>query len=72
MTRRNPAQLQPPLTALQLELLRLYSTELTEEELLELKQELAGYFARKAIAGAGEIWKERQLSDEDMDAWLHE
>ena len=61
---------QAPLSDLQLELLKLYSTDLTEEELLDLKRELARYFAGKAIASADRVWDERGLSNEDMDAWL--
>ncbi len=61
-----------PLNALQLELLKLYSTEISREDLLEVKRVLARHFANKAIAGADEIWRERELSGEDMDAWLRE
>ncbi len=60
------------LSGLQLELLKLYSTELTKEETLELKQLLARHFARKAIAAADRSWDERKLTDQDMDAWLNE
>jgi len=61
-----------PLTPLQLELLKLYSTGISEGELLELKRELARYFASKAIAAADRVWQERLLSERDMDAWLDE
>jgi hypothetical protein len=67
-----PAAPSAPLSGLQLELLKLYSTEMTTEELLEVKQLLARYFARKAVESADQIWDQRQLTDEDMDAWLHE
>ena len=60
-----------PLTPLQLELLKLYSTELTSEELQELKQVLGRYFAGKAIASADRSWDKQGLSDEDMDLWLN-
>jgi len=59
-----------PLSALQLELLKLYSTKMTETELRDLKRELAHYFARKAIAAADRVWDEKGLSNEDMDEWL--
>ena len=61
-----------PLSRLQLELLKLYSTEMTTEELLEVKDLLARYFARKAVASADRVWDQRQLTNEEMDAWLHE
>ena len=60
-----------PLTPLQLELLKLYSTELTTEELRDLKQELGRYFAGKAIMAADQSWDSKGLSDEDMDVWLN-
>jgi len=66
-----PTALQTPLSPLQLELLKLYSTEMTSSELLELKRVLARYFATKATAAADQAWDERGLSNEDMDAWLH-
>jgi hypothetical protein len=73
MTQPKPASmaLRTPLNPLQLELLKLYSTEMTQAELLELKQELARYFAAKAIAVADQVWDERGLSNEDMDVWLN-
>ncbi len=71
-TRHSVPQISAPLSGLQLELLKLYSTELTREETLELKQLLARHFARKAVDSADRSWDEQQLSDQDMDAWLHE
>ena len=74
---RQPADnesIQPsrPLTNLQLELLKLYGTDLPDEDLQEIKQLLAQYFARKAISEADRIWDERGLTNETMDAWLNE
>jgi hypothetical protein len=61
-----------PLSNLQMELLKLYSTNLPEPELIELKMILANYFAQKAIQGADLIWEEKQLSSHDMETWLNE
>ena len=60
------------LSNLQIELLKLYSTDLPEPELIELKILLANYFAQKAIQGADRIWEEKQLSSHDMETWLNE
>jgi hypothetical protein len=60
------------LSNLQLELLKLYSTNLTQADLKELKKILANYFAQKAIKGADEIWEEKGLSNKDMRNWLNE
>lgn len=60
------------LTNLQLEIVKLYSTDLERQELLELKQALANFFARKAIKEADKVWDEQHLDDDDMEAWLNE
>lgn len=59
-----------PLTELQLELLKLYSTNLADDELQEVQQLLARFFARKATREADRVWDQRGLTNEDMDAWL--
>jgi hypothetical protein len=61
-----------PLTNLQLELLKLYSTNLAQKDLVEIKRILANYFAQRAIKEADKIWEEKGLSNEDMDKWLDE
>jgi arsenate reductase-like glutaredoxin family protein len=63
--------LQQSLTNLQLEVLKLYSTDMSEEELTDLKKLLAENYAQKAIREADRIWKERNFSDSDMENWLH-
>lgn len=69
----NPARTQSkPLSSLQLELLKLYSTEIKPEELVEVKRLLAGYFGRKAVSSADRVWDENQLTAEDMEQWLRE
>lgn len=56
----------------QLEILKLYSTGMSDEELNELKKLLADNYAKKAIIEADKIWSEKKLSDKDMEKWLHE
>ncbi|MFI3199871.1 MAG: hypothetical protein QX196_16290 [Methylococcaceae bacterium] len=60
------------LSNLQYEILKLYSTDLKDAELKELKTVLAAYFAKKAIKEADKIWQERAYTEKDMDAWLSE
>lgn len=64
--------LQKSLTNLQLEILKLYSTDMSEEELNELKRYLAENYARKAIREANKIWSEKKFSDSDMEDWINE
>ncbi len=60
------------LSNLQLELLKLYSTHLSQKDIQEIKRMLAGYFAQKTIKEADKIWDEKGLTDEDMSRWLNE
>jgi len=64
--------LQLPLTNTQLELLKLYATELSEEDLQELRDILANFYAKKSIQKADQLWDEKGLSDDDMDQWLND
>ena len=55
------------LSALQLELLKIYSFNPTEEELIELKNILARFFAHRFAEKAGSAAKARNISDKDLD-----
>jgi hypothetical protein len=61
-----------PLSNVQIELMKLYSTNLSDKELSELKDVLAKFYADKAINKANEIWDEKGLTDADMEKWLNE
>ncbi|MBK6902374.1 MAG: hypothetical protein IPH04_06050 [Saprospirales bacterium] len=60
------------LSMLQLELLKIYSFNPTEEELLELKNILARFFAHRFAEKAGAAAKARDISNKDLDKWLEE
>jgi hypothetical protein len=45
-----------PLSNIQQELLKLYSSDIAEADLLNIKRYLAKYFASKAIDEADKIW----------------
>ena len=55
-----------PFSNLQLELLKLYATNVPDVDLLEIKRYLARFFMKKAIAEADEIWDERGYTPELM------
>ena len=63
---------QQPLTNLQLELLKLYAVRLSDEQLLEVKEVLARYFAERLTRHVDQLWDERNLSSNDMEQWLAE
>ena len=64
-------ELKFPLTNLQLELMKLYSTNLSDNDLNDLKDILATFYAGKAITQANEIWDKKGLTDADMESWLN-
>lgn len=61
-----------PLSNLQQELLKLYAANITDADLLHIKNYLAKYFAEKAIKEADTIWDEKKYSNDTMNQWLNE
>lgn len=61
-----------PLTNAQMELMKLFGTDLDERDLKELKSLLSRFYAKKATQAADALWVERGLSDADMDQLLNE
>ena len=57
---------------IQLELLKLYATNIEERELLDIKNYLAKYFAQKAVSRADAIWDVKGFDNNKMDEWLNE
>ncbi len=60
------------LTNLQLEILKLYSYELPESQLIEIKNILAKYFADKASDEMDRLWGENGWTDQTMEDWSNE
>lgn len=67
----NDEFLKKPLSNLQLELLKIFSFNLEESQLLEIKELLASYFAQKATEEMDKLWKEKKWSAETMEKWLN-
>ncbi|MDZ7900913.1 MAG: hypothetical protein U5N85_23160 [Arcicella sp.] len=61
-----------PLSNIQMELLKLYSMNIDEKDLLHFKSYLAQFFMQKAIDEADKIWMEKGYSDDLMDEWINE
>ncbi len=55
--------LKQPFTNVQLELLKTFSHQLPENDLIELKKAIALFFAEKLINQADIIWKENKWDD---------
>lgn len=60
------------LTNLQLEILQIFKYRLEEEQLLEIRELLAGYFAEKATREMDSLWEEKGWSEATMEAWSNE
>ena len=60
------------LSNVQLELLKLYSTNLKHDDLMEVRKILAKHFAQKAMDGADAIWNQKEISKDTMESWLNE
>ncbi len=62
--------IESPLSNVQLELLRMFSHNLNDDDLTSLKRILANFFAERASDEMGKLWDENGWSDETMDKWL--
>lgn len=60
------------LSNLQIELLKLYSNDINEQHLLEVKKLLGKYFAQKATEAMDDIWVKDKLTEIDMINWTNE
>ena len=60
------------LSALQLELLNIYSFQPKEEDLLAIKQILAKYFSGKLEKNIQKAIEEKNITEEDLDRWINE
>ena len=60
-----------PLNNVQIELMKLFSTNLSDNELMELRDLLSRFYADKAIRKADSIWEEKGLTNDDMERLLN-
>lgn len=60
------------LTNLQLELVKLFSYKIAENQVLEIKQLLSNYFADKATEEMDRLWDENNWSEETIKEWSNE
>ena len=60
------------LTSLQLELLKAYAFEPTEEELLQVKALLGRIFADRLTVRVDQAVKEKGITEDDLDHWLND
>ena len=61
-----------PLSNVQLELLKLYSTNLSEKDILELKDVVVRFYAEKSIVLADNVWQKKGYTAENMNSILND
>lgn len=64
--------LNTPLSNLQLELLKIFSHNLSESEIKEVKDLLLDYFSKKAISEADEIWEKENWDEKKIQSILRD
>jgi hypothetical protein len=60
------------LTSLQLELLKIFSYQPSDEQLMDIKNMLANYFADKATQEMDKLWEEHSWNETTIEKWLSE
>ena len=61
-----------PFTNIQQELLRLYSHQVADTDLIEIKNLIGNYFAKRLSRMADVAWEKNNWSNEDMEAILND
>ncbi|MFD2571052.1 hypothetical protein ACFSUS_10435 [Spirosoma soli] len=60
------------LSSLQLELLKVYSFQPSDEDLLAVQKLLATFFSDKLVAKVKQSVDEQGITEADLDGWLNE
>jgi hypothetical protein len=60
----------PPLSNVQAELLKVFSADIPDDDLLELKETMAHFLLEKARIKADKIWDDKGYSDEKLQQLL--
>ncbi len=60
------------LTNLQLELLKVFSYQLNQQQLIDIKNLLANYFAEQATEEMDKLWEENNWDNNTMAEWASE
>ena len=59
-----------PLSNLQIELLKVYSSGVPDEWLIDIREMLAQYLLEKARDEADKVWQEKGYSEKTIKQWL--
>lgn len=64
--------IQPPLSNIQSEILKLFSADIPENHLVELKKMIAGFLLEKARDKADAAWDHKGYTDEKLEQILNQ
>lgn len=62
-------QISQSLSNIQLELLKLYATDIPDEDLMNIKRLMVQYFAEKITQQIDMLWEENNWTAETMHEW---
>lgn len=60
----------PNLSNLQIELLKLFSIDVPDQDLIAIKRLLVNYFADKASDEMDKLWDEKGGTEKTMEEWV--
>ena len=63
--------LKQPLTNVQLELLKTFSYQLSNEDIIEFKKNIAAFFSNKLIKEANKVWDEKKFDESKVEELLN-
>jgi hypothetical protein len=67
----NISSVHPPLSNIQAELLKVFSADIPDKDLVELKSIIAGFLLDKARDKVDTIWDEKGYTDEKLRQMLN-
>ena len=59
-----------PLSNVQIELLKAFQHELSDEDIIALRQLLSDFFAQRSIEAANKVWDEQNWNNEKVETLL--
>jgi hypothetical protein len=70
-TKEMNKSIKQPFSNVQLEILKTFSHQLSDSDLLELKNLLVTFFAKRLVQEADRVWEENNWNDKDIDNMLN-
>jgi len=60
-----------PLSNMQLELLKLFSRDIEDNDVVEIRKLIVKYLSQKLATSGNKVWEEKNWTKEDMDKLLN-